>query len=66
MYMNYKNKTPGEFPDGLVVRIQHIHCCSPGLISGLGTKIPHQAAAHCVKIKKKKTKTLFSHTYLQN
>ena len=29
----------GEFPGGLGVRIQHSHCCCPGLIPGLGTEI---------------------------
>ena len=33
-----------EFPGGLMVRIQHFHCCGPGSIPGLGTEIPHQAA----------------------
>ena len=28
-----------------LVRTQCFHCCSPGLIPGLGTEIPHQAAA---------------------
>lgn len=40
-------------PHGLVVRIQHLHCCSLGLISGLGTKITQQAAACCSQKKKK-------------
>ena len=28
-----------EFPGGLVVRIGHFHCCSPGSIPGLGIDI---------------------------
>ena len=34
-----------EFAGGLVVMIQHFHCCSLGSIPGLGTESPHQAAA---------------------
>ena len=34
-----------EFCDGLVIRIQHFHHCSLGLISDLRTEIPHQATA---------------------
>ena len=36
-----------EFPGGLVVRIWHFHCHRHGSIPGLGTDLPHQAAAHC-------------------
>ena len=32
-----------EAPDGLVVRTRCFHCCSQGLITGLGTERPHQA-----------------------
>ena len=35
----------GEFPGGLVVRIQLFHCCSPGSIPDLGAEIAHQGAA---------------------
>ena len=42
-----------EFPGGLVVRVVCFHCCCPGSIRGLGTEIPHQAAAHCNNNKKK-------------
>ena len=33
-----------EFPDGVVVRIWHVHCRGTGSIPGLRTEIPHQAA----------------------
>ena len=36
----------------LVVRIWHFHCCGQGSAPGLGTEIPHQAAA-CCGLKKK-------------
>ena len=35
-----------EFPGSLVVRIWRFHHRGPDLISGLETKIPHQANAH--------------------
>lgn len=35
-----------EFAGGLVVMIQHFHCCNPGSILGLGSEIPHQAIAY--------------------
>ena len=35
-----------ELPGGLAVRTWCFHCCSPGVIPGLGTEIPHEAAAH--------------------
>ena len=47
---------PGEFPAGLVVRIQCFHHCGPGSFPSLGTEIPHQATAHMAKKKKKKKK----------
>ena len=40
-----------------MVRTQHFHCCIPGLVPGLGTEIPHQAAA--LQPKGKKTKKFF-------
>ena len=41
---NYK-KLAREFPGGLVVRIQHFYCCSPGSIPDPGTEISVPAAA---------------------
>ena len=38
---------PGEFPDGLVVRIWHFHHFCLGSVPGLGTEIPHQATVCC-------------------
>ena len=35
-----------------MVRTRHFHCCSPGSIPGLGTKIPHQATAYHSQKKK--------------
>ena len=43
------------FPGGLGVRIWHVHCCRPGSVPGLGTEIPHQAAA-CHSWREKKEK----------
>lgn len=43
-----------EFPSDLLISTQHFHCCSPGLIPGLGTEILHQVAAFSGQ--KKKTK----------
>ena len=37
-----------------MVRIQHLHCCGPGSIPGLGSEIPRQATVHCSQNKKKK------------
>ena len=37
--------SPWEFLGGLVVGILCFHCCGPGSIPGLGTKIPQ--AAQC-------------------
>ena len=52
-----KKSLLGQFPRGPEVRIQHIHYCGPGSISGLGTEIPYQAtASHGQKIIKKKRK----------
>ena len=55
VFPRLKNLRPGEFPGGLVVRIQHFHHCSLSSIPDLGTEIPYQAAAHHSR-KKKKTK----------
>ena len=41
----------GEFPGGLVVRIQCCHCCSPVSIPGVGLRAHKPCGA--VKIKKK-------------
>ena len=49
-----------EFCGSLVVRILHFHCCSPGSLPGLGTEIPHQAAA--CQIKRKKMTSFSSHS----
>ena len=46
----------GEFPGGLVVRIQGFHCCGPGSIPGQETKIPQVAAFGKKKKKKKERK----------
>lgn len=35
-----------------MVGIWHFHCWGPGLIPGLGTKIPYQAATGCGEKKK--------------
>ena len=43
---------PGEFPAGLVVRIQCFHHCGPGSFPGLETETPHQATAPMAKKKK--------------
>ena len=37
-----------------MVKTWHCHCCSQGLIYGLGTKIPHHVAAKTNKQTKKK------------
>ena len=34
-----------EFPGRLGVRTRYFHPCGPGSIPGLGSEIPHQAAA---------------------
>ena len=39
-------KSLEAFPGGSVVMDLHSHHCGPGSIPGLGTEIPHQAAAH--------------------
>ena len=39
-----------------MVKMWCFHCCSPGLIPGLGTEILHQAAACRGKRKKKKNR----------
>lgn len=43
-----------EFPSDLLISTQHFHCCSPGLIPGLGTEILHQVAAFSGQKKKQK------------
>ena len=48
-----------EFPGGLAVGIQCPHRCSPGLIPGLGTEIPQQAAVSTPPPQKKKSSPLF-------
>ena len=40
-----KSRAGWKFPGGLGIRIQRFHLGSPGSIPGLGTEIPHQAAA---------------------
>ena len=42
-----------EFPGGLVVRTRFFHCCGPGSVPLLGTKIPYQAVAYHSQKKKK-------------
>ena len=53
----YKSKSVHyrEFPGGLVVRIQHCHCCGPGSIPGQGTPTSHVAQP---KKKKKQKSTI--------
>ena len=52
------NKKPyREFPGGLVVRTQHFHHWGPSSIPGLGTEIPHWAAA-CCRPKRKMKKSI--------
>ena len=45
MSFNFRNKTRRKFPGCLVVRTPSLHHCGPGSAPGLGSKIPHQAAA---------------------
>ena len=40
-------KTTQELPGGPAVKAPRFHCCTPGSVPGLGTEIPHQAAAGC-------------------
>ena len=47
-----KNTWLGEISGGLVVRTWPFHCHGPGSNSGLGTRIPQQATAHCGQKKK--------------
>lgn len=56
---SHKKALSWEFPGDLVVRIQHLHCCSPGSIPGLGIESPYQAAA-CLSQRNKCQKTTSS------
>ena len=52
--LQFKKKKKGEFPSGLVVMTWCFHCCGPGSIPGLGTKISHRAAILCGRGKERK------------
>ena len=57
--LRFKQALRWKFSGGLVVGNLYFHCCGLSLIPGLGTEIPHQAAAHCSqKTPPKNPKTL--------